>query len=115
MRNIIKILTDALSDVAAEAVAAAQEAEEQRKRADEWYGYYQSKDAALKEAQKELDASKQRVGICDLKPGDRITIDGLTVTIKDIKETGPGGKIFTFEEQVVLSPYTEIQKGDTAS
>ncbi len=113
MRNIIKILTDALSDVATEAVAAAQEAEAQQKRADEWYGYYQSKDAALKEAQTALDTSKQRVGLCDLKPGDRITIDGLTVTVKDIKEVGPGGRILTFEEPVALSPYTEQQKGAT--
>ena len=102
MRNIIKILTDALSDVAAEAVAAAQEAEAQKKRADEWYGYYQSKDADLEKAR-----------LSSLKPGDRITIDGLTITIKDIKEAGPGGKILTFEEPVILAPYQDNQKGDT--
>lgn len=123
MSNVIKILTDAMSAIAAEAVEAAQQAGAQQKRADEWYGYYQSKDAALEEAQKELDAVRQernhheaianRLRIGHLKPGDHVTIDGLTLTIKSIEEAGPGGKILSFEEQITLSPYTEQQKGDT--
>lgn len=123
MSNVIKILTDTLSAVAAEAIEAAQEAGAQQKRADEWYRYYQSKDAALEEAQKELDAVRQErnrheavangLRIGHLKPGDHVTIDGLTVTIKSIEEAGPGGRILSFEESVVLSPYTEQQKGAT--
>lgn len=122
MSNVIKILTDAMSAVAAEAVEADQQAEAQQKRADEWYRYYQSKDAALEEVQKELDAARQErnrheaiangLRIGHLKPGDRVTINDLTVTIKSIEEAGAGGRILTFEEPVVLSPYTEQQKGD---
>lgn len=123
MSNVIKILTDAMSAVATEAIADAQQAEAQQKRADEWYRYYQSKEATLEEMQKELDTARQernhheaianglRVG--HLKPGDRITIDGLTVTIKSIEETGLGSRRLTFEEPVALSPYTEQQKGAT--
>lgn len=123
MSNVIKILTDAMSAVATEAIEAAQQAETQQKRADEWYEYYQSKDAALEEAQKELDtvrqecnrhedvANKLRIG--HLKPGDRVTIGDLTLTIESIKEAWPGRKILYFEERITLSPYTEQQKGDT--
>lgn len=95
MSNVIKILTDAMSAIAAEAIETARQAEAHQKQADEWYRFYQSKDAEL---------SKVKSQLAPLKPGDHITIDGLTLTIKDIKEAGPGGRILIFEEPVSLSP-----------
>lgn len=53
-KNPIELVTELLGTMTARAVEAERQRDEAKKNADEWYGYYQSKDAELKEAEAKL-------------------------------------------------------------
>lgn len=52
----IELVTDLLAAMTARAVEAERQLAEAKKSADEWYGYYQDKDKALKETEAKLSA-----------------------------------------------------------
>lgn len=52
----IELVTDLLAIMTARAVEAERQRDEAKKSSDEWYAFYQQKDAELKEAQAKLSA-----------------------------------------------------------
>lgn len=58
-KNAITILAEALADMTTKAVEAEQKAAAEKQRADEWYRYYQTKEAAANELSDKLAAEIQ--------------------------------------------------------
>lgn len=55
-KSPIELVTELLGTMAARAVEAERQRDKAKKNADEWYGYYQNKDAELKEVEAKLGA-----------------------------------------------------------
>ncbi len=55
-KNPIQLVTELLAEMTARAVEAEQQRDEAQKSSDEWYAYYQKKDAELKETEAKLAA-----------------------------------------------------------
>lgn len=55
-KNPIQLVTELLAEMTARAVEAERQRDEAQKSSDEWYAYYQKKDAELKETAAKLAA-----------------------------------------------------------
>ncbi|WP_302316952.1 hypothetical protein [uncultured Alistipes sp.] len=55
-KNPIQLVTELLAEMTARVVEAEQQRDEAQKNSDEWYAYYQKKDAELKETAAKLAA-----------------------------------------------------------
>lgn len=55
-KSPIELVTELLAVMTARAVEAERQLTEARKSADEWYGFYQTRDKALKETEEKLNA-----------------------------------------------------------
>lgn len=58
-KSAITILAEALADMTAKAVDAEQKAAAEKRRADEWYQYFQAKEAAVNDLSDKLAAEIQ--------------------------------------------------------
>lgn len=59
-KNPIQLVTELLAEMTARVVEAEQQRDEAQKNSDEWYAYYQKKDAELKETAEKLAAAERR-------------------------------------------------------